>query len=400
MSGQTVPSHAGSNLSGERPVRVAMVTGEVSGDILGAGLMRALQERFPQCRFEGIGGERMLSQGFHSFFSQDRLAVMGLVEPLKRLPELLRMRRFLREHFLKNPPDVFIGIDSPDFNLDLELALRQGGVKTAHYVSPSVWAWRQGRVKKIAKAVDLMLTLLPFEADFYQQHKIPVAFVGHPLADQIPLETDSAAAKQALSLDPSVPCVALLPGSRANEVELLGRVFLETAQWCLEAFGPLQFVVPSANPARHAQLQDLLSRYGNLPVRLVEGQSQRVMAAADVVLMASGTTSLEALLLKRPMVIAYKMAPVSFAILSRLVKVESVGLPNLLAGRHLVPELLQNDATPEILGAAVLDFLRHPDKVAILQDEYLRIHRALKQNADNAAAEAISRLIICTTGEK
>ena len=381
-------------------IRIGIVAGEASGDILGAGLMQALKLRFPNCQFEGIGGERMLAEGFHSFFPQDRLAVMGLIEPLKRLPELLGIRRFLKRHFIANPPDVFVGIDSPDFNLNLELSLKRAGIKAAHYVSPSVWAWRQGRIKKIKKAVDLMLTLLPFEAEFYQRHKVPVSFVGHPLADKIPLQVDRLAARQALKLDAEKTCIALLPGSRASEVELLGRVFLDAARWCVAECGTecgvLEFVIPSANPSRHAQLEKLLRDYDDLTVHLVAGQSHRVMAAADVVAMASGTTTLEALLLKRPMVIAYKMSPLSFAILSRIVKVQSVGLPNLLAGKPLVPELLQTNATPEKVGAVIVDYLKNPQKVAGLQHEYDAIHQQLARDADSAAAEAISSLIADT----
>lgn len=378
---------------GARTVRIAMVAGEASGDLLGAGLIRALRHHFPHCQFEGIGGERMLAEGFNSFFPQDRLAVMGLVEPLKRLPELLRIRAWLRNHFISDPPDLFIGIDSPDFNLDLELALKCKGIKTAHYVSPSVWAWRQGRAKKIAKAVDLMLTLLPFEAEFYKNRQIPVAFVGHPLADEIPVHVDMDAARQALGLDAAKTYVALLPGSRSSEVELLGRVFLDAGRWLVDNYGPLEFIIPSANPARHAQLTELLQHYPNLPVTLVTGQSQRVMAAANVVVMASGTTTLEALLLKRPMVIAYKMAPLSFAILSRLVRVKSVGLPNLLAARPLAPELLQADATPEKIGAEVVDYLRNPERVAAIQAEYLDIHRQLKCDANFTAAQVLAELV-------
>ncbi len=380
------------------PVRIGIVAGEASGDILGAGLMHALKQQFPNCQFEGIGGEKMLALGFKSFFAQDRLAVMGLVEPLKRLPELLRIRRFLAQHFRANPPDVFIGIDSPDFNLDLELNLKQAGIKTVHYVSPSVWAWRQGRIKKIARAVDLMLTLLPFEADFYREHRVPVCFVGHPLADKIPLQVDSVDARRELGLNDKGTYVALLPGSRASEVALLGRDFLDAARWCTKEYGPIEFIIPSANPFRHAQLEDLLQHYDDLSIHLVAGQSHQVMAAADVVVMASGTTTLEALLLKRPMVIAYRMASLSFAILSRIVKVKSVGLPNLLAGRSLVPELLQSRATAENIGAEVINYLRNQDTVAALQADYRAIHQQLARDADVTAAKAVGALVLATKG--
>ncbi len=377
--------------------RIGIVAGEESGDILGASLMRALRLEFPDAQFEGIGGPRMIALGFHSFFPLDRLAVMGLVEPLRRLPELLRIRRHLKNHFSQSPPAVFIGIDSPDFNLNLELHLRRHGVKTVHYVSPSVWAWRQGRIKTIAKAVDLMLTLFPFESDFYRRWKVPVQFVGHPLADEFPLETDRGFAQKALGIDDWIAgrkLVAMLPGSRASEVGRLGRIFLEAAREMLKSRQDLCFVVPSANERRHEQLQELLNEHGSdLSVRLVRGQSQSVMAASDAVLMASGTTSLEAMLLKRPMVIAYKMAPVSYSILRRLVKVRYIGLPNLLAQELLVGEFIQDAATPEALGLAVLALLNDEERVRQLQARFLTIHQQLRRDASAQAALAIKALV-------
>ncbi|HTF83451.1 MAG TPA: lipid-A-disaccharide synthase [Cellvibrio sp.] len=374
-------------------LRIGIVVGEASGDILGAGLMTALRKHFPQAEFSGIGGPRMLALGFHSFFPQDRLAVMGLVEPLKRLPELLKIRAFLRDHFIANPPAVFIGIDAPDFNLTLEGDLKEKGIPTAHYVSPSVWAWRQKRVHKIARSVDLMLTLLPFEAEFYQQHQVPVAFVGHHLADEIPLDVDQQAARNTLRIAPDAKVVALLPGSRSNEVERLGQLFMETAVHCLRRDAALQFIIPAANADRYRQLHLQLSSYVDYPIHLVNGQSQAVMAAADVVLMASGTTALEAMLLKRPMVIAYKLSWLSWAILSRMVKTPYVGLPNLLAGKKLVPELLQDDATAENMSAAVMHYFEHPQETQALRDTFYDMHQSIKRNASDRAADAIAQLV-------
>ena len=374
-------------------LRIGIVVGEASGDILGAGLMTALRKHFPQAEFSGIGGPRMLALGFHSFFPQDRLAVMGLVEPLKRLPELLKIRAFLRDHFIANPPAVFIGIDAPDFNLTLEGDLKEKGIPTAHYVSPSVWAWRQKRVHKIARSVDLMLTLLPFEAEFYQQHQVPVAFVGHHLADEIPLDVDQQAARNTLRIAPDAKVVALLPGSRSNEVERLGQLFMETAVHCLRRDAALQFIIPAANADRYRQLHLQLSSYVDYPIHLVNGQSQTVMAAADVVLMASGTTALEAMLLKRPMVIAYKLSWLSWAILSRMVKTPYVGLPNLLAGKKLVPELLQDDATAENMSAAVMRYFEHPQETQALRDTFYDMHQSIKRNASDRAADAIAQLV-------
>ncbi|RZA06070.1 MAG: lipid-A-disaccharide synthase, partial [Moraxellaceae bacterium] len=301
-------------------IHIGIVVGEASGDILGAALIVELRKIYPNAEFSGIGGPRMLALGFHSYFPQDRLAVMGLIEPLKRLPELLRIRKFLREHFIANRPAVFIGIDSPDFTISLEGSLKEHGIKTVHYVSPSVWAWRQKRIFKIAKSVDLMLTLLPFEAAFYEKHNVPVEFVGHHLADEIPLEVDKYQARRELGIPEHARVVALLPGSRATEVERMGSLFMHTAVFCLEQDPELLFYIPAANSDRYRQLHHQLNDYVDFPLQLFNGNSHRVMAAADVLLLASGTVTLEALLLKKPMVVAYKMAPLTFKILSWLVK--------------------------------------------------------------------------------
>jgi lipid-A-disaccharide synthase len=381
---------------------IGIVVGETSGDMLGAGLIRALRVHFPNAVFQGIGGPKMLAEGFDSLFPQDRLAVMGLVEPLARLPELLNIRRRLRKHFLANRPAVFIGIDSPDFNLDLELSLRREGIKTVHYVSPSVWAWRQGRIKKIARAVDHMLALLPFEADFYREHKVPVTYVGHPLADQIPLEPDPAAAVQTLGLGERADnkkIIALMPGSRSGEVARMGPVFWQMAEYCSSRQKNLLFLVPSANKERHEQLGEQLKALSpQLPIELIEGRSHQIMEAADVVVMASGTTTLEAMLFKRPMVIAYKLTTLTFWLLSRLVKVKYIGLPNLLAGKGIVPEFIQDRATPVAIGDAVLNYLNNPSTTKKLLSTFTDLHLALKKNADETAASAIADLI--NRGEK
>jgi lipid-A-disaccharide synthase len=369
------------------------VVGEASGDILGAALMQELRLRYPNAEFSGIGGPRMLALGFHSYFPQDRLAVMGLIEPLKRLPELLRIRKFLREHFIANPPAVFIGIDSPDFTISLEYALKQQHIKTVHYVSPSVWAWRQKRVFKIAKSVDLMLTLLPFEAAFYEQHKVPVVFVGHHLADEIPEYVDKQKARRELGIPEHARVVALLPGSRSSEVERMGRLFMHAAVFCLEQDPNLLFYIPAANTDRYRQLHHQLNDYVDFPIQLINGHSHKVMAAADVVLMASGTVTLEALLLKKPMVVAYKMAALTYKILSWLVKTPYVSLPNLLAGKALVPELLQHQATPESLSNAVLAYFENPEETQQLVNTFAAMHSELKRDASARAAAAIAELI-------
>lgn len=374
-------------------IHIGIVVGEASGDILGAALMVELRKRYPTAEFSGIGGPRMLELGFHSYFPQDRLAVMGLIEPLKRLPELLRIRKFLREHFTENPPAVFIGIDSPDFNISLEGALKDKGVKTVHYVSPSVWAWRQKRVFKIARSVDLMLALLPFEAAFYEKFNVPVEFVGHHLADEIPVDVDKYQARRDMGIPEHARVVALLPGSRSSEVERMGGLFMHAAVFCLEQDPELLFYIPAANSDRYRQLHLQLNDYVDFPLNLVNGNSHKVMAAADVVLLASGTVTLEAMLLKKPMVVAYKMAPLTFKILSWLIKSPFISLPNLLAGKKLVPELLQDDASPEKLSAAIINYFENPEETQQLCDTFAQMHGILKRNASERAAEAIAKLI-------
>lgn len=374
-------------------IHIGIVVGEASGDILGAALMVELRKHFPNAEFSGIGGPRMLAQGFHSYFPQDRLAVMGIIEPLKRLPELLRIRKFLREHFIANPPKVFIGIDSPDFTLPLEFSLKEQGIKTVHYVSPSVWAWRQNRIFKIARSVDLMLTLLPFEAKFYEEHQVPVEFVGHHLADEIPFHVDKIAARKTLGLPEEGRIVALLPGSRAGEVERMGSLFMHAAVFCLEQDPSLRFIIPAANSDRYRQLHIQLNNYVDFPIELINGHSHEAMAAADVVLLASGTVTLEALLLKKPMVVAYKVAGLTYKILSWLVKTPYLSLPNLLSQKMLVPELIQHQATPEALSAAVMNYFENPEQMQILSQTFADMHKTLKRDASARAADAIARLI-------
>ena len=372
-----------------RPLRVALVAGEASGDILGAGLMQALKQQHPQIEFIGVGGPRMEAEGLVSAFPMERLAVMGLVEVLGRLRELLARRKRLIRELVAARPDVFIGIDAPDFNLTLELKLRQAGIKTVHYVSPSVWAWRQKRVLKIRDACDLMLTLFPFEARFYLEHQVPVRFVGHPLANTIPLQADRVGAREALGLAPDEQVVALLPGSRGGEVARLGALFLDAAER-LRALRPgIRFVLPCANAERRAQLEAMLAGR-NLPLLLLDGRSHEALAACDAVLIASGTATLEALLHKRPMVVAYKVAPLTYRILKRLVKSPYISLPNLLAERLLVPELIQDAATADALAQTLAPLL---DDGAVQTEGFDVIHRALRQDASQQAADAVLKLV-------
>lgn len=369
-------------------LRIALVAGEASGDILGAGLMRALKAQHPAVEFIGVGGPLMQAEGLTSYFPMERLSVMGLVEVLGRLRELLARRKLLIQTLIEEKPDVFIGIDAPDFTLNIELKLRQAGIKTVHYVSPSVWAWRQKRVLKIREGCDLMLTLLPFEARFYEEKGVPVRFVGHTLADTIPLQADRAAARAELGL-PDGPLVALMPGSRGGEVGRLASVFFEAAERLQTLKPGVRFVLPCASPQRRAQIETLLEGR-TLPLTLLDGHSHLALAACDAVLIASGTATLEALLYKRPMVVAYRLAPLTFWILKRMVKSPYISLPNLLAQRLLVPELLQDDATPDALAQTLLPLIDGGEEQTRGFDD---IHRTLRRDASNQAADAVLTLI-------
>jgi len=350
--------------------------------------MQAIKLRHPDVEFIGVGGARMDAEGLTSYFPMERLAVMGLVEVLGRLFELLGRRRQLARDLIAAQPDVFIGIDAPDFNLGLELKLRRAGIRTVHYVSPSVWAWRQKRVLKIREACDLMLTLFPFEAQFYDAHQVPVRFVGHPLADAIPQHADRAAARDALDLPHDEAVVALMPGSRGGEVARLGELFLDAAIR-LRALRPgIRFLLPCATPERREQLEQMLAGR-DLPLTLLDGRSHEVLAACDAVLIASGTATLEALLYKRPMVVAYRVAPMTYRILKRLVKSPYISLPNLLAERLLVPELIQDAATAEALAQTVAPLI---DGGQVQTEGFDVIHRALRRDASVSAADAVLKL--------
>lgn len=370
-------------------VRYVLVAGEASGDILGANLIASLKKRHPDALFEGIGGPLMQAQGMQSFYPMDRLSVMGLVEVLGRLRELLGIRKALYQHCITQVPTAFIGIDSPDFNLPLARKLKQKGICTIHYVSPSVWAWRQKRIFKIKESVDLMMTLFPFEQDIYVQHQIPVVCVGHPLADDIPMESDKATARKALKVSlEKMPLIAVLPGSREGEVNRLFPLFMETMK-ALKAKQPdCQFLIPAVNADRRGQIEGYLQQ-SDLPATIVDGRSREVMQASDAVLLASGTAALEAMLVKRPMAVAYRFSGLTYAIMSRMLKVPYVSLPNLLAGKGLVPELIQDQATPEKLAEALLDSLSKFEQDNDTLNEFNRIHQLLALNAGDKAAEAV-----------
>ncbi|MEJ2528761.1 MAG: lipid-A-disaccharide synthase [Gammaproteobacteria bacterium] len=384
-------------MSAENSVlRVGIVANEVSGDMLGAGLMRELRARVPDIEFEGIAGQKMLEQGCRSLCPLEKLSVMGLVEIVKHLPEVLAIRREIRNHFLQHPPDLFIGIDGPDFNLSLERDLRHAGITTVHYVCPSVWAWRSGRVNKIRASVDLVLSLFPFEQSFLEQHGVPAVHVGHPLADEIPLEPDQQGARTRLGLDINAKIMAILPGSRGSEVGALSEYFIRAAVLCLERYPEMQFVVPLVNQRIRDMFEQILQRVAPaLPITLVDANARDVMQSADVVLIASGTATLEALLLKRPMVIAYRLHWLSHWIIKRfkLLKAPFVSLANMLAGTEIAPEILQDAVTPANLAAALINLLESPEHTAAIRRVGDRVHTELRQDASSRAAEAVLDLL-------
>ncbi|CAN5661869.1 lipid-A-disaccharide synthase [soil metagenome] len=378
-------------------VRVALVAGEASGDHLGAGLIEQLRLRFPDARFGGIGGDAMRACGMDTWHDASTLAVMGLSEVLAHLPRLLRLRRELRERLLAWQPDVFIGIDAPDFNLGLERQLKQRGLRTVHYVSPSVWAWRQGRAARIGRSADLVLCLFPMEPEIYARHDMLARFVGHPLADMMPLVPDRAGARARLGLEDTRPVLAVLPGSRLGEIARLGTRFLDAAARVAAEVPGLQVVVPAASPACRLAIEARLSS-AKLPladVRLLDGQAREAMVAADVVLLASGTATLEAMLAKRPMVVGYRVAPLTHALVRGLgmLKVDRYALPNVLAGEDLVPELMQGECTPRNLADAVLELLRQPQCGAKLAERFRELHLVLRRDASSRAADAVAQLL-------
>ena len=383
-----------------RRMRIALVAGEASGDILGAGLVAELRRRHPDAEFAGIGGDGMRAAGLDAWFDASELAVMGLAEVLRHLPRLLRLRRQLRERLLAWQPHVFIGIDAPDFNLGVERWLKQRGIRTVHYVSPSVWAWREKRAEKIGSSADRVLCLFPMEPPIYARHGVDARFVGHPLADEMPLEPDRLAARRALGLDDDRPVLALLPGSRVGEIHRLAADFLAAAAQVVAQQPQLQVVVPMANAHARVAFEQVLGRHPDAAalapaLRVIDGQARTLMRASDVILLASGTATLEAMLAKRPMVVAYKVAPLTFALVKGLglLKVDHYSLPNVLAGERVVPELMQHDCTPERLAEATLAMLRDPSAEARLAHRFRALHEQLRRDASARAADAVEELM-------
>jgi lipid-A-disaccharide synthase len=383
-----------SDLSGRR-IRVALMAGEASGDLLGSHLLAALRQRIPRLQAFGIGGPRMQSIGMQSWYPMEWFAVRGYVEVIKSLPKLLRVRREFKRRLLADPPDLFIGIDAPDFNLDLEMALRAGGVTTVQYVSPAIWGWRGERIHKIKRAVSKVLALFPFEPAIYERAGVPVAYVGHPLADEFPEFPDRNAAREQMRISPKQTVVAILPGSRQSEVREMGELFIATARLVAEQIPNVHFLVPLVSRETRNIFEEAIYRQQaeSLPITILFGHAHMAMTAADAVLVASGTATLEAALLKRPMVISYKMPRLSAWIMRRKAHLPYAGLPNILAGEFVVPELLQEDATAENLAQALCNQLQDKQVRKRLESRFLEIHRSLRQDTARLAVEAILPLL-------
>jgi len=375
-----------------KPLRIGLVAGEASGDILGEGLIKALKKHYPDAIFEGIAGPRMIAQGCTALHPLEALSVMGFSEVLGKLRSILRIRKSIIEHFITNPPDIFIGIDAPDFNLTVELKLKQQGIKTIHYVSPSVWAWKQWRIHKIAKATDLVLAFLPFEKAFYDKFNVPCQFVGHTLADQLPLVRNQQAAREQLHLSANDKVLAILPGSRKAEVEMLGPIFLQAAAIIHQKYPDYRFIVPMVNDRRKAQFQTQITALPNaLPITLFDGQSSAVLQSADTVLLASGTAALEAMLAKAPMVVAYKVKPITYMIAKTLANVKYTSLPNLIADKEVVKELSQYDCTIDNIVAELTRLIERDGQQMI--DTFTELHQMIRCDADTQAAKAVVDLL-------
>lgn len=375
-------------------VQIGIVAGEPSGDKLGAGLIKALRVEYPGAEFVGIGGSQMRQAGCDTLYDMERIEVMGLDGLFDKLGDILKIRAALYRKFVAHPPDLFIGIDVPDFNLSLECKLKKKNIRTVHYVSPTVWAWRGYRIHKIRRAVDHMLTLFPFEADFYKQHNIPVTCVGHPIADEID-QSDKIVARKKLgiSVSPGARVIGLLPGSRRSEVKSLGALFVEVAKKIYDADPTVQFVLPFASTQMEKLFYDMVGTLAPLPILTLNGKSRDAIEASDIVVLASGTAALEAALLCRPHVVVYKLSPIAYWLFQRLRHVDYYSMPNKLLPEPVIPELVQDQATADNIVHAVNEFINHPQKVQSLERAFGDIHKQLKRNANQQASKAIVKLL-------
>lgn len=373
------------------PLTIALCAGEASGDLLGAHLMNAIRAQHPHVNFVGIGGPRMLAAGINSLYEQEKLAVRGFVEVVRKLPEILAIRRGLIKALKQIRPHVFVGIDAPDFNLGVAKKLKRAGIATVHYVSPSVWAWRRKRVKKIVKQVDEVLCLFPMEPELYQQAGGHARFIGHPLAQILPQNVDRAAKRIQLKLPPNDPVFVLMPGSRVSEIDYMAPLFLQAAEIISQRYPQAQFLLPMATAATRQKMQNMLAQpaWQKLPVRLMNAHAEMACQAADVALVTSGTATLEVALCQCPMVISYKISELTYAYVKHKIKVPYVGLPNILLGKKVVPELLQRQATPQNLADAVMHWYESPDEVQALQSEFAQLHQQLNMHTDELAAQAV-----------
>lgn len=376
----------------QRLLTIALVAGETSGDILGAGLIRALKSHYPHIRFVGIAGPKMQAEGCEAWYQMDELSVMGIVEVLSKLRRILAIRRQITKQLKLLKPDIFIGIDAPDFNLSLEGKLKQSGIKTIHYVSPSVWAWKQKRVFKIKQNTNLILTFLPFEKAFYDKYHVPCQFIGHKMADDIDLYPDQNHMREKLNIAPGKRVISLLPGSRHAEVTLLSEPFLKAAQLISQSIPNLHIIVPLTNQKRCQEFEQIKAQVApNLPIQLLLGHAREAMIASDAVILASGTATLECMLAKCPMVVGYKMKPFTFWLAKKLVKTPYISLPNILAGKQIVPELIQDECTPENIAHHMISLLNQDNQV--LKETFLTLHQQIRCNADEQAAKAVLTVI-------
>lgn len=391
------------NTTETQPPTIGIVVGEASGDLLGQSIMYALKKHYPELRFIGVGGQQMLKEGMKSLGDIETLSVMGLIEPLKKLPQILKLRKNIIHYFKKNPPLCFIGIDAPDFNLGLEKKLKNFGIKTVHLVSPTIWAWRENRIHTIKKAVDLMLLIYPFEKAIYEQHNMPASYIGHPLADSLSeTAVTTEQARASLNLSDSEPCLAIMPGSREAEIRYLGNDFLTTAVWLRKKIPTLQIIIPCVNQNRLQQVQHLLEAYPELQdAKLILDNSVVVMQASDAILLASGTAALQAALLKKPCVVAYRVSGFTYQIAKRLIKLKYASIPNIIAQKEVIPEFIQNDVDPIAMGEKLLGYLQHSKQHQFMFDEFEKLTKILKHNAGERAAEVLLEFLeINTTKSK